>query len=119
MAPKKVMKAGLKPQVKAKSKAASTKASAVPKAAAVPSNASTKGSDALSANSLRAHEVLMSKQFSTPDQIIKYMDQMNPKDKEQIWKQYLICKKKINNIFFGWWAVIWVTQKYDWLVSHI
>jgi hypothetical protein len=21
------------------------------------------------------------------------MDQMNPKDKEQIWKQYLICKK--------------------------
>ena len=94
MAPKKVMKAGLKPQVKAKSKAAPTKA------AAAPSNASTNGSDALSANSLRAHEMLMSKQFSSPDQIIKYMDKMTPKEKEQIWKQYLICKNNNNSI--GW-----------------
>lgn len=90
MAPKKVMKAGLKPQVKAKSKAAPTKA------AAAPSN----GSDALSANSLRAHEMLMSKQFSSPDQIIKYMDKMTPKEKEQIWKQHLICKNNNNSI--GW-----------------
>ena len=57
----------------------------------------------------RAHEELIAKGLKTPDEIIKYMDGLPAKDKEQIWKQCLIFISKFSSL---------QSHFIDWLDSH-
>ncbi len=49
----------------------------------------------------RAHEVACAKKFGTVEEAMTYLDKLPPKDKEQIWKQSLVC-----TILGGWEANI-------------
>ena len=49
------------------------------------------GEQALTKESLRAHEALIAKNLKTPDEIIECVEKLPPQDKEQIWKQSLFC----------------------------
>jgi len=39
----------------------------------------------------RAHEASLEKKFSTPERVLKFLDTMSAKDKEQVWKQRFSC----------------------------